>query len=646
MLDLGGFGMNKHLLSLILVSTLFHGFVQGQKSRVEEQHLQFAESMLALFPNSQAASIESTSDYGFTYNSRTSQLEINSEESRQLVSLGYDVVYTERNYFSEKVRVDSYTLRNSKNRAIDHDKLCGHYTANGIFHSDAQVCVYKFSFANKGQYGVFTSSKTYLDAKYFTTAYFHKEAPAQNRKISFEIPSWVDVELIEMNFEGYEIAKNVINEGDLRLVTYNVKNLDGYPREENLPGSSHYLPHILMLTKGYTREGQHHDVLSSTGSLYKWYKSLTEGKTNNEETLRQLVDEVTKGLTLNEEKLKAIYYWVQDNIKYIAFEEGLAAFKPEESIEVYSKKYGDCKGMANLTTDMLRLAGFDARLTWLGTNRINYTYDVPSLAVDNHMICSVNLDGEFLYLDATEKNNSIGQYAERIQGKQVLIEDGDSYIIEKIPVESIDKYLTKTSVDYFMNEGVLMASGVDKIRGEYKKELMNLYDAISSKQSDIFYKTIVSGDLETSDVVISNVPNLERDDVLELKYDVTLRNHLNQFDKDIYLDLDFKKEFEDYRIATERKTPFRFSSKINKQFEGDFTVPEGFEVTHLPDDVLVESSHFRFSLAYKLEGNRIRYLKEMKVFDTYLPPEKFDVWNAAINNVKDFYDDQIILSGK
>ena len=63
-----------------------------------------------------------------------------------------------------------------------------------------------------------------------------------------------------------------------------------------------------------------------------------------------------------------MFYWVQDNIRYIAFENGIMGFKPDAAQNVLNKKYGDCKGKANLLKEMLKLAGYDARLTWIGTS--------------------------------------------------------------------------------------------------------------------------------------------------------------------------------------------------------------------------------------------------------------------------------------
>ena len=76
---------------------------------------------------------------------------------------------------------------------------------------------------------------------------------------------------------------------------------------------------------------------------------------------------------------------------------------------VATKKYGDCKGMANLLTEMLRSVKLDARRCWIGTNHIAYDYSTPSLSVDNHMICAWMNKGKPVITSAPAKNKINGQ---------------------------------------------------------------------------------------------------------------------------------------------------------------------------------------------------------------------------------------------
>jgi len=91
---------------------------------------------------------------------------------------------------------------------------------------------------------------------------------------------------------------------------------------------------------------------------------------NKTATLKPNVDEQVRGKTTELEKARSIFYWVQDNIRYIAFEDGYAGFVPQTVQDVFKNKYGDCKGMANLVTEMLKLAGLVVHMTWIGTKHL------------------------------------------------------------------------------------------------------------------------------------------------------------------------------------------------------------------------------------------------------------------------------------
>ena len=171
------------------------------------------------------------------------------------------------------------------------------------------------------------------------------------------------------------------------------------------------------------------------------------------------------------EKIESIFYWVQDNIRYIAFEDGIMGFKPDAAQNVLKNKYGDCKGKANLLKEMLKLAGYDARLTWIGTSDLPYDYSLPSLAVDNHMICTVILNGKKYFLDGTEYFIALNDYSQRIQGKQVLIEDGKNYILDRVPVFPPERNKVKRITKLSLEADALNGNTSVEYNGESKTML-------------------------------------------------------------------------------------------------------------------------------------------------------------------------------
>jgi hypothetical protein len=65
--------------------------------------------------------------------------------------------------------------------------------------------------------------------------------------------------------------------------------------------------------------------------------------------------------------------------------------------------------MANLLTEMLRLSGYDAHFTWIGTRSIPYSQSLPALCVNNHAITTLYYQDKEYFLDATEKYAPLGE---------------------------------------------------------------------------------------------------------------------------------------------------------------------------------------------------------------------------------------------
>ncbi len=198
-----------------------------------------------------------------------------------------------------------------------------------------------------------------------------------------------------------------------------MEKLKAFKSESNSLGRLYNDPHIIVATKDYTIDGGSKKVIASVDDLYGWYFSLVKQVQNDQAPFADEVKRLTATAKTPEEKIRAIYYWVQDNIKYIAFEDGIADSDRKQLTRVYTNRFGDCKGMANLTKEMLKVAGFDARLTWIGTNRIPYTHDSAFTRRRQPYDLHRQLDdGKQYVLDPTEKYIALGKYGERDSGKR------------------------------------------------------------------------------------------------------------------------------------------------------------------------------------------------------------------------------------
>ena len=378
------------------------------------------------------------------------------------------IKYEDGLFYNDEMSVENIKVLNPDKKEVTIQKLCGDYSEKSIFHSDAKLCVVKFPLAEKGKPFNYTFRENYHDVKYLTSFYFLNHFPVIERIVQFNIPSWLEVDLREFNFEGHTIQKSTIKEGDITKITFKLTNVQAYKSERHAPNHALSYPHIICVTKAFSEAGKRNVLFETVKDLYGWYSSLCAEIGNNPDAVKAKVAELTANKKTDQEKVESIFYWVQDNIRYIAFENGIMGFKPDAAQNVLKNKYGDCKGKANLLKTMLTIAGLDARLTWIGTSDLPYDYSLPSLSVDNHMICTVILNGKKVFLDGTEEYIALNDYAQRIQGKQVLIEDGKNHIIDKIPEFAAERNKVTITNKITLTDNQLVGYAVSEYNGESK----------------------------------------------------------------------------------------------------------------------------------------------------------------------------------
>jgi hypothetical protein len=296
---------------------------------------------------------------------------------------------------------------------------------------------------------------------------------------------------------------------------------------------------------------------------------------------------------------------------------------------------------------MLRLAGFDARLTWIGTSDLPYDYSLPSLAVDNHMICTLILDGKHYFLDGTEENIAFNDYAFRIQGKQVLIEDGDKYMLDKVPEFPADRNKVDNQLKLKYDGQSLTGTYTTTYNGEAKIGLVGAFESLRSDNKKDALQTYLSSD--NPNIVISNIKNPNWDDrtkPLQVSCDIKANNQVTKAANELYVNLEWEKEYGSMDFDSTRKNDYELDHKpyINTQIE--FTIPDGYKVDYTPDPVTIKKPDYSFEASYSNKGNTLLYSKKIIINTAIIKKKDFDAWNDFIKGISKFYNDQVVLVKK
>ena len=493
-------------------------------------------------------------------------------------------------FYNNQVQMNSIVAKVNGVKLKNLNTDCGFYEKDGIFYSDARVCYFKLPFEKKGARGEVSIEKTTLDPRYFTSIYFTEPYYIENKEVQIIVPSWMKIELKEYNFKGYTISKSMSTDGDVNIYSYKISGANAFRSEQRSPGMSYLAPHLLVMTKEASPAGERITYFNTLADQYAWYHELVKQIGNDPEQLKKKVLEITKNAKDDLEKVKAVYLWVQDNVRYIAYEDGIAGFKPENAQNVLAKKYGDCKGMANLLSEMLKILNLDGRLCWLGTDHIAYDYSTPSLGVDNHMICAWMYKGNVYYLDATEKYIGFNEIAQRIQGRQVLIEDGEKYLLKNIPVASATQNVNVEKRKLSIDGNDLKGKVVQTWKGESKEWLLtNLHEIKRDNQEEALKKFLADGNsnYQITNLKVYNLHDYNAD--LKIEYDLVYKDAVVTVGKELYLDIDNRKDFSQSNIDTlHRKFPYLFNFKTHIVFETEIELPGNVKAGSVPTSIKID----------------------------------------------------------
>ncbi|GAB5399883.1 MAG: hypothetical protein Aureis2KO_14680 [Aureisphaera sp.] len=619
-------------------------FAQKKKNPLPE-NISLAKELKTKYEEEDLAVKSKTTQVTFERNRQTGKLEAMVSEKLDLIGISSSARIQYPVFYDSESKIERFMQRNNKGRDVTGYVKDEAMQSADLFHTDYRVKFTELSFPLQGYNRKLEIEKKYSDSKYFTSLYFSDHYPVVKGKLIVSIPSWLELDIKEFNFEGYTIEKTEKSTDGNKVVTYSYSDLGAKAKKENSLGPSYLYPHVLFIAKGFKSKDGDVQLFSSTDDLFKWYNGLVESVEIDPSVYSDKVKELISDAGSDEEKIKNIYYWVQDNIRYIAFEDGIAGFKPDSPQNVFTKRYGDCKGMAILTKSMLQEAGFDARLVWIGTDRLAYDYTIPSLSVDNHMIAAVVMDGETIFLDGTEKYNRFGEYASRIQNKEAMVQDGDSFQILKVPTSSGTSNLDKAVYRFQVQGESLLGTARRTFSGETRVSFQNAYHSYGGgDEKEERLSNYLGGrnqNFFVDDINVSDEEDREKD--LTIDFTVQVENSVTEFDGTLYVEIDPTKQMIP-EIDENRATPFRHYLKEDYITEVNLTMPEGYSKAELPEGLTISNDLLDVTISYDQNGNMVTYAHRVSLKERVIEPSQFELWNQAYEALKEQLNQQITLT--
>jgi transglutaminase-like putative cysteine protease len=339
--------------------------------------------------------------------------------------------------------------------------------------------------------------------------------------------------------------------------------------------------------------------------------------------------------------LRALRF-VQDEVRYVAIEVGMARRRPSDPNVVFARRYGDCKEKAALLVAILGDAGIRARPA-LVNSAAGHALDgwTPSPLAFDHAIVKVTMPGGAeLWVDPTMTLQGGGlseAQAWRFE-RALVLEDGVAGLAELPPapdwanvVRIVDRYFPPPPGD---------AHGEARLHTErsYQGEVANVTRAVLHTQTREAAQNFIASRYETDFPGVRVSALDEQDDrdanVVRLKADVVLPRFWTPMEDGAQYAATLKcRSLESFlaRPGRERRTPLRLSYPLHVEHEIETALP--FELTSTSESSAEDNAAFRSRFAAAYHSRTLTYRYELDTKTPDVAVADLGAYRAAIDKV-------------
>jgi transglutaminase-like putative cysteine protease len=342
------------------------------------------------------------------------------------------------------------------------------------------------------------------------------------------------------------------------------------------------------------------------GTYGKTYHSRAEPKAAVTHEVQALADALTLGVEDHKDQVKALYYWVAKNIRYVSMAFGDGGVVPRDSASILRNRYGDCKDHTILLEALLKAKGIHSTGALINSGS---AYSLPKLAIGtplNHVITYIpSLD---LYLDSTARFAPFGVLPNDLMGKKVvLVESG---MIKETPFKSTTGHKWESEVKLrVLPDGFVEGTGLSTSNGWFEVQDRTYRDLALNFDEKLVARLRLDGNRNSGDGKISSsdpddftTPYTERSNFLispiaNVPGPSGFMLPAGMMARSLY-DLGHKTWPKEYRFPQQcmRRT-------LVERYEVE--LPREVHVTHVPNNVTYDDGVLRYRSRYTLKENAV-----------------------------------------
>ncbi len=373
-------------------------------------------------------------------------------------------------------------------------------------------------------------------------------------------------------------------------------------------------------------------------SRYVW--KMVDEKCVAEDSIKDLVAEITDGLTSTEDKIRAIHYWILENVRYLGIAMDRGAFlEPHFAAYTLEKEYGICRDKATLMITMLSEIGVPSWMVAINPSHRMDT-EIPTIYFEHGIVAIEGPDGGYLYIDPTiEEAREV--YAGYVGDRYLLVATEEGKDIRQaahVPATANSGDITDRAV--LADDGSIHGDVTITGNGFYELILRTVNKNMGPQQFEMTAEQMVQNiypGAELRSFSVTDADDLYEPTTIELSY------HIDDYalDAEPYTLFRLPAATGSFELLSgflfgrmvglpERKYPVALGVTLGVDEKAEVALPDGFVVENLPDAVDFEAGAISLSMTYEYvppgsnDGNGlIRYNRKFGIDTFEISPEDY-----------------------
>ncbi len=395
-----------------------------------------------------------------------------------------------------------------------------------------------------------------------------------------------------------EAEFSLTTENGLNTYSWEVRDVPRIVAEPAMPSYTSFAPRLIVSTIGNWEQ------------VSRWWYEMTSNFRTADDSLKAVANKVTEGMTTDEEKIKAVYHFVAQKIRYMGLGTGKkAGFEPKPANETLATRYGVCRDVAVLMSTMLGELDIESYVVLTRAGEL-IDEEIPIIGFNHAIVALPDGEGGWYFSDPTVENNPDLLMAAEAGAHMLVCTPAGEPLVTSPHKPAEENMGTISATSRVESDGRLVSEVTISTAGIYDLAFRGFVKRFPPRQLESIWQRIVSGVHPGARLLgfsSSDPEDLYSSFGIKFSYEVadyaTAAGDYLLIKSPISTN-SFELIMEQFLAAAglpERNYAFNLGMTLGSTQSEELILPPGYKVKNMPEQVAIDDGDLSYRMAYRAD---------------------------------------------